>query len=121
MINIILDSEQERLLQEQLKTGKYTTPSQVITEALKALAEKQSVNEPQQLLTLVSGEPAQKLLEEKIKMMQKLKKTGKQDPHRQALAEDFRKLCEETQALQGNNPLTEEEIVEEIAAYRRGE
>lgn len=105
MINIILDSEQERLLQEQLKTGKYTTPNEVITEALKALAEKQQLNQPQQVVTLVSGEPAQKLLEEKIKMMQELKKNDQPNSHRQALAEDFRKLCEETQALQGNNPL----------------
>ncbi|MEB3278207.1 MAG: hypothetical protein VKK42_04705, partial [Lyngbya sp.] len=66
MTEIILDSEQENLLQEQLKTGKYTTPNEVITDALKALAEKQKLNQSRQIITLISGESAQQLLEEKV-------------------------------------------------------
>jgi antitoxin ParD1/3/4 len=30
-------------------------------------------------------------------------------------------LCQETQALHSENPLNDDEIAEEIAAYRRGE
>ncbi|BAZ82517.1 hypothetical protein PN497_05030 [Sphaerospermopsis kisseleviana CS-549] len=119
MIQIILDSEQEKLLQEQLKTGKYKTPNEVITDALKVLAEKQNLNQESQKITILSGEPAQKLLEEKIKMMQELKRNYQPDPHRQKLAEEFSQLCQETQELQAVHPLTDAEIDEEIAAYRR--
>ena len=38
-----------------------------------------------------------------------------------ALAEKFNQLCEDTQKLFINNPITEEEIQAEIDAYRRGE
>ena len=38
-----------------------------------------------------------------------------------ALAEKFNQLCEETQNLFIENPITEEEIQAEIDAYRRGE
>ncbi len=38
-----------------------------------------------------------------------------------ALAEKFNQLCEETQNLFIDNPITEEEIQAEIDAYRRGE
>ena len=38
-----------------------------------------------------------------------------------ALAEKFNQLCEETQKLFIDNPITEEEIQAEIDAYRRGE
>jgi Arc/MetJ-type ribon-helix-helix transcriptional regulator len=50
MIQIILDSEQEKLLQEQLKTGKYRTPNEVITDALKILAQRQYLNQESQNL-----------------------------------------------------------------------
>lgn len=36
------------------------------------------------------------------------------------IAEKLRELLKETQALHAENPLTEEEIVAEIEAYRRG-
>ena len=121
MIQIILNSEQEKLLQQQLETGKYTTPDQVITDALKALSEKQHLNLPRQVVTILSGKPAQELLAEKIKMSRELKNSYQPDPHRQALAEDFNDLCEETQALHADHPLTDEEIAQEIAAYRSGE
>jgi hypothetical protein len=38
-----------------------------------------------------------------------------------ALAEKFNQLCEDTQNLFIENPITEEEIQAEIDAYRRGE
>ncbi|MEG4802055.1 hypothetical protein QUB63_18775 [Microcoleus sp. ARI1-B5] len=121
MIQIILNSEQEKLLQQLLETGKYTTPDRVITDALKALSEKQYLNQPRQVVKIVSGKPAQELLAEKIKTSLELKSSYQPDPHRQALAEYFNNLCEETQALHADRPLTDEEIAEEIAAYRRGE
>jgi Arc/MetJ-type ribon-helix-helix transcriptional regulator len=121
MIQIILNSEQEKLLQQLLETGKYTTHDRVITDALKALSEKQHLNQPRQVVTILSGKHAQELLAEKIKMSGKLKNSDLPDPHRQALAENFSKLCEETQALHADRPLTDEEIAEEIAAYRSGE
>ena len=40
---------------------------------------------------------------------------------RMALAEKFNQLCEDTQKLFIENPITEEEIQAEIDAYRRGE
>ncbi|MDF5718915.1 MAG: hypothetical protein PUP91_00185 [Rhizonema sp. PD37] len=40
---------------------------------------------------------------------------------RAVLAEKLRRLLKETQILHADNPLTEEEIVAEIEAYRRGE
>ncbi|MGI0480165.1 hypothetical protein ACN4EE_05165 [Geminocystis sp. CENA526] len=43
------------------------------------------------------------------------------DEERMALAEKFKQLCAETQALFTDNPITEEEIQREIDAYRRGE
>ena len=38
-----------------------------------------------------------------------------------ALTEKFNQLCEDTQNLFIENPITEEEIQAEIDAYRRGE
>jgi DeoR/GlpR family transcriptional regulator of sugar metabolism len=46
--------------------------------------------------------------------------TTKQE-ERMALAEKFNQLCEDTQNLFIDNPITEEEIQAEIDAYRRGE
>jgi Arc/MetJ-type ribon-helix-helix transcriptional regulator len=112
MIQIILNSEQEKLLQQLLETGKYTTPDRVITDALKALSEKQHLNQPRQVVTILSGKPAQELLAEKIKISRELKNSYQPEPHRQALAEDFNNLCEETQALHADSPLTDEEIAE---------
>ncbi|MEA5489628.1 MULTISPECIES: hypothetical protein [Pseudanabaena] len=40
---------------------------------------------------------------------------------RKILVEDLKQLLKETQAIHADNPITEEEIAEEIAAYRRGE
>lgn len=114
MIQIILDSEQEKLLNEQLKTGKYKTANEVITDALKILAERQRI-------TVLSGESTQKLLDDKIRTIKELKQNYQPDPYRQKLAEEFSQLCEESQELHTNNPVNDAEIDEEIAAYRRGE
>jgi DeoR/GlpR family transcriptional regulator of sugar metabolism len=46
--------------------------------------------------------------------------TAKQE-ERMALAEKFNQLCEDTQNLFIENPISEEEIQAEIDAYRRGE
>ncbi|WP_333462592.1 hypothetical protein [Microcoleus sp. herbarium7] len=119
-MQIILNSEQEKLLQQLLETGKYTTRDRVITDALKALSEKQHLNQSRQVVTIVSGKAAQELLAEKIKISRELQNSYQPDPHRQALAENFSNLCEETQALHADRPLTDEEIAEEIAAYRSG-
>ena len=118
MTEIILDSEQEKLLQEQLKTGKYTTPNEVITDALKALAEKQNLNQSRQIVTLISGESAEQLLEEKVKKMRESQQNSQPDPHNQTWGEDFINLCQETQALHADHPLTDEEIAEEISIIR---
>jgi hypothetical protein len=40
---------------------------------------------------------------------------------RTLLVAELKQLLKETQALRADNPITEEEIAEEIAAYRRGE
>jgi len=119
MIQIILNAEQEKLLQEQLETGKYKNPDEVITEALKSLAEKQQLSQFRQIPTIYSGEAAENLLEEKIKMMRKIQNNYQPDPHKQSLAREFIQLCKETQALHADSPLTEAEIAEEIDAYRR--
>lgn len=44
-----------------------------------------------------------------------------EDSDRVALAQKLRELFKETQAIHADNPMTEEEIVAEIEAYRRGE
>ncbi|MEY3401872.1 MAG: hypothetical protein RLZZ86_1487 [Cyanobacteriota bacterium] len=121
MMQIILNPEQEKLLQAQLETGKYQKPDDVITDALKALSEKQQLNQSQSAVTILSGEAAQNLLEVKVKMMQEINNNYQPDAHQQTLAKEFMALCEETQVLHADNPLTEEEIAEEIDAYRRGE
>jgi antitoxin ParD1/3/4 len=90
----------------------------VITDALKALAEKQKLNKPRQVLTILSGETAQQLLEEKVQIIRESLQNSQPDPHNKTLAEDFINLCQETQALHADHPLTDEEIAEEIAAYR---
>jgi len=43
------------------------------------------------------------------------------DEERKDLAEKFKQLCAETQALFADNLITEEEIQAEIDAYRKGE
>jgi antitoxin ParD1/3/4 len=123
-MKITLNAEQEQFLQEQLNTGKYGSVNEVITSAFKLLQEKEKQEKSRQLLTIVGGEVAENLLAEKLKKLrQELQQNQDKnlDPHRYALAEEFRKLCTQTQALHADNPLTPEEIAAEIEAYRRGE
>lgn len=48
-------------------------------------------------------------------------KREKTEEERKAASEKFERLCEKTQALLTDKPITEEEIQAEIDAYRRGE
>ncbi|WP_293125398.1 hypothetical protein [Microcoleus sp. bin38.metabat.b11b12b14.051] len=73
------------------------------------------------MIQIILKAEQEKLLAEKIKRIRELKNSYQPDPHRQVLAENFSNLCEETQALHADHPLTDEEIAEEIAAYRSGE
>lgn len=45
--------------------------------------------------------------------------TIESDRHKEELSAKFDRLCRETQALHGENPITNEEIQAEINAYRR--
>ncbi|MFM9266997.1 hypothetical protein [Tychonema sp. BBK16] len=72
-------------------------------------------------MQIILNSEQENLLAQKIDISRKLKNSYQPNPHRQALAESFSNLCEETQALHAHRPLTDEEIAEEIAAYRRGE
>lgn len=65
-----------------------------------------------------------------LSFVERLEKSGKDngefqdqttDEERKALAERFERLCDKTQAMFADHPITEEEIQAEIDAYRRGE
>ena len=65
-------------------------------------------------------ESAKKSLKEKVKKyLEKREKNQNKpiDPERLSLAAEFKGLCEETQVLHADNPLTDEEIAAEIEAY----
>ncbi|WP_017303592.1 ribbon-helix-helix domain-containing protein [Spirulina subsalsa] len=122
MRQITLTPEQEQFLDKQLKTGKYNSPQEVIAKAFQLL-EKQ---EDEIILPdYVKGtESAKALLKEKIRNYRKERENSKTkpiDPERVRLAEEFKRLCQETQALHADHPLTDEQIAAEIEAYRRGE
>ena len=72
-------------------------------------------------ISIVRGELAQKLLEEKLKKIRGLNPKRSLDPAKVALAERFSQLCREVQDLHADNPLSEAEIAAEIDAVRRGE
>lgn len=119
-MTITLTTDQEKFIQQQLETGKYSNPTEVITEALALLASQQNPKK----YVIQRGELAQKKLQEKIAMAKKLMAESNNkpvDPQRAKLAEEFKELCAETQVLHANNTLTDEEIEAEIEAYRRGE
>ena len=73
------------------------------------------------MIQIILNSEQKKLLAEKIKTSLELKNSYQPDPHRQALAENFSNLCQETQALHADDLLTDEEIAQEIAAYRSGQ
>lgn len=58
------------------------------------------------------------LYQQQVTHSQSKPKTIQERTH---LVEDFKQLFRETQSIYADNPITEEEIAEEIAAYRRGE
>lgn len=119
-MTITLTIEQENFIKKQLETGKYADANEVINQAFSLLAKE----EKPQKYVIQGGELAQKKLQEKLEMVKKIKEESKNqpvDPARKKLAEEFRKLCEETQAIPGVQDITEEEIAAEIEAYRRGE
>lgn len=118
-MQITLSPEQEKFIQEELHSGEYQNPNDIITAALQLLKNRNSSQ--RQKATIVTGEPALKMLEEKVRQARKLKSDRSQDNPRAKLAEKFRELCRETQELHADNPLTEEDIAAEIDAYRRGE
>lgn len=79
--------------------------------------------EPQETIdiSIVKGEVAQNLLEEKLKQIKESKKKRSLDPAKVALGSRFSQLCREVQELHADNPLSEAEIAAEIDAVRRGE
>jgi len=122
MKQITLTTEQEKLLEKLLNTGKYNTAQEAIAKAFKLLEEEDDEIE---LPSYFQGsEYTKKLLKEKIKKYRNEQEKNKNkpiDPERVRLSAEFKRLCEETQALHADNPLTDEEIAAEIEAYRRGE
>lgn len=119
-MTIILTAEQEKFIEQQIETGKYATVNDVLSSALNLLANQPDTNK----YVIQTGEIARKKMLEKVGKIKKDMLETKNipvDPYRQKLAEEFKKLCEETQALHADDPLSDEEIQAEIDAYRRGE
>ncbi|VXD18041.1 hypothetical protein PL8927_600231 [Planktothrix serta PCC 8927] len=69
-------------------------------------------------ISIVQGEVAQNLLEEKLKTIRELRKNTPENPAKVALAQRFSELCREIQELHTDNPLSEAEIAAEIEAVR---
>lgn len=121
MMQITLTPEQSQFLEKQLKSGKYQTPQEVITEAFKLLEQKEEIELPK---NITGTESAKQLLKEKIKKYRREKEQNKNkpiDPERAKLSQQLRELFDKTQSIPGIQEITEEEIAAEIEAYRRGE
>lgn len=121
MVTITLTNEQEKFLEEQIKTGKYKNYQELISKAFEALVKQEK---SQEILEIRGSESAQKLLNQKLEQLSRERVNNPNqtsDPQRQELAQEFTQLCKETQALHADRPLTDAEIQEEINAYRRGE
>ncbi len=122
MRQITLTTEQEKLLEKLLKTGKYNTAQEAIARAFQLLEEE---DDDIKLPSYVKGtESAKKLLKEKVKKYQEEREKNKNkpiDPERARLSQELRELFDKTQAIPGIQEITEEEIAAEIEAYRRGE
>jgi len=122
MRQITLTSEQEKLLEKLLITGKYNTAQEAIARAFQLLEEE---DDDIKLPSYVKGtESAKKLLKEKIKKYREEREKNKNksiDPERARLSQELRELFDKTQAIPGIQEITEEEIAAEIEAYRRGE
>jgi len=120
-MQITLNLEAEKLLQEQIDSGKYTTPNDAIVAALKLLAEKQLPSQPKGNITISEQEATQKLLEEKLLMMREINNVITLEPEQQLNSKQLKDLFDRTQSLPEIQNITEEDIAAEIAAYRRGE
>ena len=119
---ITLTPEQEKFVQAKLKSGKYHNSEELISKAFQLLDEDEEL--PIIPPHIRVSESAKELLAEKIQKLRKQQEIYKNqpvDPQRQALSEEFKRLCAETQALHADCPLSDEEISAEIEAYRRGE
>ena len=121
-MQITLTPEQKQFLEKQLKTGKYNSPQEVISKAFQLLEDQE---DDIVLPAYIQGtESAKQWLKDKIKKYREEREKNKNkpiDPERAKLSAEFERLCQETQALHADNPLTDEEIAAEIEAYRRGE
>ncbi|HIK11877.1 MAG TPA: hypothetical protein IGS52_16725 [Oscillatoriaceae cyanobacterium M33_DOE_052] len=72
-------------------------------------------------ISILKGEFAQNLLEEKLQKIKFLKAKPSLDPAKLALKSRFSQLCREVQELHADNPLSEADIAAEIEAVRSGE
>ncbi|PSF33915.1 hypothetical protein C7H19_19540 [Aphanothece hegewaldii CCALA 016] len=120
-MQIILTFEQEQFLQEQLISGRYSTPQEVITEAFKLLSQR---DKPKQKIDIIKGKEAEKNLKEQVKKFRQELKESRQKPlasEQLKLSQELNELFDKTQSISEIQDITEEEIAAEIEAYRRGE
>ncbi|NEO52090.1 MAG: hypothetical protein F6K54_02725 [Okeania sp. SIO3B5] len=122
MRQITLTSEQEKLLEKLLNTGKYNIFQEAFARAFQLLEEEY---DDIKLPSYFQGtESAKKLLKEKVKKYREEREKNKNkpiDPERARLSQELRELFDKTQAIPEIQEITEEEIAAEIEAYRRGE
>ncbi|MCD8487157.1 MAG: type II toxin-antitoxin system ParD family antitoxin [Desertifilum sp.] len=134
MINITFQPEEERLIQEKLNSGKYATAYEVIVEALRLLEKRdkqyeQWVEETRKKVAIgitqldrgewIDGEIVMARLREKLEKVTENKRSS--DNSRREISQTVENLFSQTQALPGVQDITEEDIIAEIEAYRRGE
>ncbi len=136
-MNITLTPEQEKYIQSQLKEGKYNSVEQLISEALQLLEERNrtleqkgfeelklkiaSGTEPIARVQVTDGEVAFAQLQEKIRLISESEVILTDDNPRREISKRVQELFKQTQALPGVQDITEEDIIAEIEAYRRGE
>ncbi len=136
-MNITLTPEHEKYIQSQLKEGKYNSVEQLISEALQLLEERNRTLEQKGFeelkLKIVSGtesiargqvtdgEVAFAQLQEKIRLISESEVILTDDNPRREISKRVQELFKQTQALPGVQDITEEDIIAEIEAYRRGE
>jgi antitoxin ParD1/3/4 len=121
MMQIILTSEQEQFLQTRINSGKYSNPSEVITESFKLLEQREKTLLPPDIK---GSESALKLLAEKVKKYREERENNKNkpiEPERERLSKELRNLFDKTQDIPDIQNINEEEIAAEIDDYRRGE
>jgi antitoxin ParD1/3/4 len=136
-MNITLTPEQEKYIQSQLKEGKYNSVEQLISEALQLLEERNRTLEQKGFEELklkitsgtesiargqvTDGEVAFAQLQEKIRLISESEVILTDDNPRREISKRVQELFKQTQALPGVQDITEEDIIAEIEAYRRGE